>query len=162
MTRWEKLCSKWFSKYFKAKYLPEGLFEIDETPGIHCSVIVEPIHFLLLRSVQARQRNEFFIVGNNISTLPHYIQYGEPFTKREENTQETGQYWLITWLSALLLSIITILLRVVCSLHKRFSTSKTLWWGRNIWADNKMLKTSLNFYINGKKLNDMVHLQLRG
>ena len=85
------MCSKWFSKYFKAKYLPEGLFEIDETPGIHCSVIVEPIHFLLLRSVQARQRNEFFIVGNNISTLPHYIQYGEPFAKREENTQVTGQ-----------------------------------------------------------------------
>ena len=38
-----------------------------------------------------RLRNEFFIVDNNISTPPHYIPYGEPFTKREENTQVIGQ-----------------------------------------------------------------------
>ena len=26
-----------------------------------------------------------------MTTPPHYIPYGEPFTKREENTQVTGQ-----------------------------------------------------------------------
>ena len=65
--------------------------EIDETPGIHCSAVVKPIHCSLLRSLQVRQRNEFFTVTQNISPSPHYIPCGEPFTKIEENTQVTDQ-----------------------------------------------------------------------
>ena len=129
---------------FQSQYLPEGLFEINETPGIHCSVIVEPIHCSLLRSVQARQRNEFFIVGNNIP--PHLIIFntGNLLPKEKKTPKWLVNYWLITWLSALLL--FDHYDSIVCSLYKRFSTSKTLWWGGNIWADNKMLKTLLNFY----------------
>ena len=91
MSRWEKLCSKQFSQYFKAKNLPEGSLEIDKTPDIRHSAIVEPIHCLLLHSLQVWLRNEFFTVTQNISTPPHYISCGEPFTKREENTQVTRQ-----------------------------------------------------------------------
>ena len=53
---------------------------------------------------------------------------------KEKKTPKWLINWLITWLS------------VVCSLHKRFSTWKSLWWGRNIRAANEMLKTSLNLY----------------
>ena len=64
---------------------------MNETPGPHFSAAVEKIPCLLLCSLQVRQRNEFFTAPHNISTPPRYFPYGEPYTKREENTHVTSQ-----------------------------------------------------------------------
>ena len=141
----EKCCVQWFEKVFQSQYLLERSFEIEETPDIHGSAVGEPIHCPLLHSLQVRQRNEFFTITQNMTTPPHYIPYGEPFTKREENTQVTRQL-LANDLAFLILLLSIVPWRVVCSLSKKFSTCKILRWGINIGAANKLLTTSLIFH----------------
>ena len=119
--------SKSVFRVFQSQYPQEGSSEINKTPGIHHSAVVEPDPSFVSALASEQQRNEFFADARNIFTPPHYIPYDEPFIWREENTQMTRQL-LANHLAFLILLLLTTndLLRVVRSLTKRFSTCKTL------------------------------------